>query len=258
MKIIPTKENTEGLIRLWSDVFGDEREYIELLFPRDKSICDVFATFDGGKIISALYLLDCVLTFNGVPYTGKYLYAAATDESHRSKGIMSTLIKEACEFCIESGFDFISLVPANEGLYKYYAKFGFIDAMHRKIIHSRTNEHFLNRKEITGVEYFLKRKDLLDNCISFSGKSEEYAISCLEYSGVRFYESQNDVFYISADSACVFDELIKENAASYCIFNEDISEVKVNCEKYGMLFPIHTELKKDWNFTDIYMNIALD
>ena len=71
-------------------------------------------------------------------------------------------------------------------------------------------------------------------------------------------DSQNDVFYISDDSACAFDELIKENAASYCIFNEDISEVKVNCEKYGMLFPIHTELKKDWKFTDIYMNIALD
>ncbi len=258
MKIIPSAENTEKLTELWMKVFGDEKDYIELLFSDEGAICDVFALYDNCSICSALYLLDSELTINGRIYNGKYLYAAATDENHRSKGFMSTLIKEACEFCIESGFDFISLVPANEGLYKYYAKFGFIEAMHRKIVYGRTNECFLNRKEITGVEYFSKRQGLLDNCISFSGKSEGYAISCLEYSGVRFFESQNDVFFISDDNACVFEEFIKENAASYCLFNEDTSEIKVNCEKYGMLFPIHTELKKDWKFTDIYMNIALD
>lgn len=258
MKIIPNKENTDKLIRLWSDVFGDEREYIELLFPQDKAICDVFAAFDGDKIISVLYLLDCALTFNNVLYTGKYLYAAATDKLYRGKGLMASLIAEAQEYCSGSGVDFISLVPADEGLYNYYEKFGFIPAMYRTTLYKKTDLLSEDRVEMSGEEYFYERERRLRNSITFTGESIGYAVSCLKYSGLKFYRGTNGQLFITEDDSSLFDELINKNTAVRYVISDEINGNECDIEKYGMLYPIHPALKTEWTFTDLYMNIALD
>ena len=257
MKIIPNKENTESLIELWSDVFGDEREYIELLFPYGKSVCDIFAKFDGDKIISALYLLDCTLNFGGVQYLGKYLYAAATDKKYRGKGIMASLINEAKEYCKNTGLDYISLVPANEGLYNYYKKFGFISAMHRTTV-SGASDIQAAKSEISGEEYFTERQMRLENSLNFSGSSVGYVISCLEYSGMKFYRSSIGRMFMTEGDSILTDELIDGKNAVRFLFDNEISEENISTEKFGMLYPINSELKRDWSIYDLYMNIALD
>lgn len=258
MKIIPNKENTENLIRLWSDVFGDEREYVELLFPYGKAICDVFAAIDGDKIVSVLYLLDCALAFNGVHYNGKYIYAAATDKMYRGKGLMASLIIEAQEYCSDSGVDFISLVPAGEGLYNYYKKFGFASAMYRTTLYEKMNLLSEDITEISGEEYFREREARLQNSITFIGESVGYAVSCLEYSGLNFYRGTNGRLLITEADSCLADELINGNTAVRYVVSDEINGKECDVEKYGMLYPIHSALKRDWTFTDLYMNIALD
>lgn len=258
MKIIPNEENKEKLIELWVNVFGDEREYIELLFPYGNTVCDVFAVFDGDKISSALYLLDCSLTFNGGQYNGKYLYAAATDDKYRGRGLIASLIDEAQLFCKNSGIDFISLVPANEGLYNYYERFGFVTAMHRATVFGTTDNKSIPKYEISGAEYFTERRNRLENCIQFSGDSVGYVISCLEYSGIKFYKNGFGKFFITEKDSCLFDEMINETTAVRYVSDNEAAENKLVSEKFGMLYPIHSDLKRDWYFKDIYMNIALD
>ena len=257
MKIIPNKENTESLIKLWSDVFGDEREYIELLFPYGKSVCDIFAEFDGDEIVSALYLLDCILSFGGVQYTGKYLYAAATNEKYRGKGIMSSLINEAKEYCKSAGLDYISLVPANEGLYNYYEKFGFVSAMHRTTVSGASEILLAPETEISGEEYFSERRLRLENSLQFSGNSVGYVISCLEYSGMKFYRNSEGKLFMTEGASVLFDEFIDGNNAVRFLVNDERTE-GISTEKFGMLLPINPELKRDWAVNDLYMNIALD
>lgn len=259
MKITPCDDNKEKLIRLWMKVFGDEREYIGLLFPDNEILCDVFAITDGDSICAALYLLDCSLKFDGTIYKGKYLYAAATDEEHRNRGLMSALIREAQSYCKKDGFDFISLVPADEWLYNYYGKFGFISAMYRTTVFNSEDKFGARlKKEITGSEYFNKRSLRVDNCIMFDGESIKYAVSCLEYNGLKFYEDSDSQLFITENDSYLFDEYISENTAMrYIVDNETKTQKRVT-ERFGMLYPINTELERDWNFTDIYMNIALD
>ena len=258
MKIVHNNESCEELIRLWMKVFGDEREYVELLFQGEKEICDTFACYDGDSVCSALYLLDCTLKFDGKVYKGKYLYAAATDPEYRGKGIMGTLVAEAQAYCKEAGLDFISLVPANDGLYLYYERFGFITAMHRKTVFSSLKNIFECSTEISAYEYFSQRISCLDNCLFFSGSSTEYAASCLLHSGLGFYRADDGAFFIGEQGSALLDEYINEGNAVRLVTDNLSDEKKSYIDKYGMLYPINTNLIRDWSYKDIYMNIALD
>lgn len=258
MKIIPNCKDKEKLIDLWVKVFGDEREFAELIFLSENTSCDIFADFDDENLCSALYLLDCNLSFENRNYTGKYLYAAATAPDYRGRGIMASLINEAVDFCKRNGVDFISLVPADDGLYNYYRKFGFEEAMHRKTIYTSADLFSDDAKEIEAYEYFRERDRRLDNCFSFNDKSQNYAVSVLSCSGMKFYANKNGLLFIRDSDGAYFNEvLFDEYAASYVI-DDNFNVEKTEMDKYGMLYPIHAALKIDWRYTDIYMNIALD
>lgn len=247
MKITVDKGNKEKLINLWQKVFGDDRAYIELIFSEKDNICDVFAVTENGSLCSVLYLLDCSININNAEYEGKYLYAAATEERHRKKGLMAKLINEAQNYCADNGFDFISLVPANEPLYEYYEKFGFESCMRRyKRININDNEYDVS--EISGKEYFTERKSRLKNNFNFIGKSIDYAVSCLRYSGYRFYKDSEDCIYLADSDISHAEEVI----------SSDGSFSGVKTEKYGMVYPIENNLKALLKDNTVYMNIALD
>ena len=257
MKILPDDKYKNKLIELWIKVFGDERDYIELLFPENKCICDVFAVAYGETLCSALYLLDCTLNYKGSAYKGKYLYAAATDPQFRGKGLMASLITEAEQYCKASGIDFISLVPADEGLYGYYNKFGFVEAMHRRCITVPKDISCENAVEIKADEYFSLRDDRLKGFINFSSVSVAYASDCLRYSGSEFYKC-GDFLFIKEKGSKLYDEVLFDGFAATLTVDSSVGSEINETEKYGMLYPLNPELKRDWKITDIYMNIALD
>ncbi len=69
-----------------------------------------------GRIVSQMFVIDgSYASFN----TG-YIYAAATHKEYRGNGYMSALIKQ-----IKEEFDILSLKPASESLYDFYARIGF-------------------------------------------------------------------------------------------------------------------------------------
>ena len=171
---------------------------------------------------------------------------------------MASLIDEAKEYCRDSSIDFISLVPADEGLSNYYKKFGFASAMYRTTLYEKKNLLSEDITEISGEEYFREREARLQNSITFIGESVGYAVSCLEYSGLNFYRGTNGRLFITEADSCLVDELINGNTAVRYVVSDEINGKECDVEKYGMLYPIHPALKRDWTFTDLYMNIALD
>ena len=46
------------------------------------------------------------------------------------------------------------------------------------------------------------------------------------------------------------NDIIEKICEEHCFGKEKVP--------FGMIFPINKELIRDWNYTDIYMNIALD
>lgn len=114
--IIETVDYGEDIIALWQEAFGDSREDV-LFFLNNAVNKSCLCRFDGKKLCSMLFLVDCIV--NSVSY--KYIYAACTSKECRKYGYMSELLK----YC-QSKYDNILLIPADEDLVRYYIKRNFI------------------------------------------------------------------------------------------------------------------------------------
>ena len=260
MLIEQKDEYIQSLINLWHEVFGDEREYIELFFSEAYYDSECFAEMVDDEIVSALYLLKCVIKCSGKIYRGRYLYAAATLPEYRGKGLMSKLIDEAQIYADRENFDFIALVPADDGLYDYYSRFGFTENMfkYRYLIEKDTATMRAYR-EINDAEEFSRIRNSADcDMLIYDDACSKYAFRCLSYSGVRvFYLSDNAYYAEGEELLCADTEtalnLINNLSGERVIYTNRSVE---NSEKIrnGMVFCLNDELRNK----EIYMNIALD
>lgn len=111
----------KALSQLWQSVFLEDQEITEYFFENifGDTITPVIRV--DGEIASTLFLLDCKIG----DYKGKCVYCAMTNYAHRGKGYMKTLLDYSYGLCLENGFDFLILVPAEKSLFEYYKKCGF-------------------------------------------------------------------------------------------------------------------------------------
>lgn len=109
------------LSSLWRTTFLEDSQVINSFFDNIFQIVVTPAIKIDGKIASSLFLLPCKIG----NYKGKCVYCAMTKYSHRGKGYMKDLLDFSYNYCKESGFDFLFLVPAEDSLFGYYEKCGF-------------------------------------------------------------------------------------------------------------------------------------
>lgn len=125
----------DEIIRLWHDVFGDSREYIDRFLTEYNALKYALAVFgtnfgaDGARqrtVKAALFMLPVKLVCKGaLPLDGRYIYAVMTDKNHRSEGLCTALMKRAHEIAEENGEHFCVLVPAESSLFGFYERFGY-------------------------------------------------------------------------------------------------------------------------------------
>lgn len=259
--LIETKDKyIDSLIKLWNKVFGDDEDYIKLFFKDAYYDCECFAEIYDDEVVSAFYLLKCIIKLDGKIYNGRYLYAAATLPEYRNKGLMGKLISEARDYFKTKNIDFVALVPANDGLYDYYGRFGFKEAMY-KYKYQITHEASTMRayREITDVKEFIKiRNSLNRDMLIYNDICNKYAFTCLRYWDTRTFYLNDSAYYIEGEELLCAD---RDVALSLINNLSGESVVFTNCNidsaekiRNGMIL----SLKEDFNFKDIYMNIALD
>ena len=117
----PTREQTEGLCRLWQEAFGDDDAFLDTFwstaFSSDRCRC---ITADG-EVAAALYWFDC--RCNGAPMA--YLYAVATAKKHRGKGLCRRLLADTHTLLTKLGYAGSILVPGEPELFAMYEKMGY-------------------------------------------------------------------------------------------------------------------------------------
>lgn len=110
-----TNDRSE-ITALWAAVFKDSES--DISFFLDNCLNKrCLALYSDSQLASMLFLVECA-------YCGKkgaYIYAVSTYERFRRRGFAGRLI----EYAKTLGCDFLWLIPANESLFDYYAKFGF-------------------------------------------------------------------------------------------------------------------------------------
>lgn len=275
--LIDKKRYKESLSDLWHVVFGDDYSFIELIFGNEYEediLC--FAELEDEKAVGAFYLIKNTLKFNDELFEGFYLYAAATLPEKRKNGLMSKLIYEAQEYCRANGFDYISLVPSGDSLYSYYSRFGFKEAMYRVESKKADLKKSLTECEIFDqADCFFLRSSYSGNIMNYTKESFGYAFECLRNAEAEFltFSSEGYLIYLREENTVLeFISLkkdIKNNIEKLVgiVKDNDVtvySPYELNgfssnkIKRYGMLYPINKKLERDWKYTDIYMNIALD
>lgn len=167
-----TEKDINALSSLWQSVFLEDKEVTEYFF--ENIFADVVTPIIRieNEIVSSLFLLDCKIG----EYNGKCVYCAMTKYTHRGKGYMKNLLDFSYAWCKENGYDFLTLVPAEKSLFKYYAKCGFSPFGVRRTY------------TINGENPEIKEKLEIENELSFENNICEYwKKSCIHYGGKVTY-----------------------------------------------------------------------
>lgn len=272
--------NRDEVIELWTASFGDSKEYVEFFLDNCPGyVCIEY--FVDKRLVSMLFLLDGNLSGSDC----KYLYAACTHKDFRRKGIMEELIGFTKEFCKKLNCSAIFLVPANESLYSYYGKFGFISSFNRKSLIIKSSDIDISNHKTTDIdEIFSAKKKLLKNFEHFCFDDDvlKYTISEHIYNGGSVFLEKYDnktilIFYYYNNSDLVIKELLTDISDISCIFKEhfgnknaeniyictplvynsrDIMEKYTKC---GMCFPLDEKTTAFLNdHTDLYAGMYLD
>ncbi|MBD5541579.1 MAG: GNAT family N-acetyltransferase [Lachnospiraceae bacterium] len=110
---------------LWEEVFSeDSKAFTDYYFAikavgNTAFICRHLPT---GEIVSMVHLTPCEMTIRGKSVQTYYIVGVATRESHRHKGLMSTLLNKSFDYAAGLHCPFVFLMPANPAIYE---PFGF-------------------------------------------------------------------------------------------------------------------------------------
>lgn len=114
-------ERTEALRHLWRQCFDDEEDYIDLFF-RTAYRPDRCRTLErDGKLLAALYYLDCSCRGEKLAY----LYAVGVAPEARGRGLCRALMADTHAALAWQGYAGTVLVPDGEGLRGMYRSMGY-------------------------------------------------------------------------------------------------------------------------------------
>lgn len=111
--------------KIWSECFGDSREYVDWFFDRVYTDADAMLLVKNDKPASSLLLQRYTMRFHNSEVGAGYICGAATRRNYRGKGYMGELMKQAIRRSYDRGDTFLTLIPAHDWLYFFYDRYGF-------------------------------------------------------------------------------------------------------------------------------------
>ena len=179
----PKTSHVPALRRLMKSAFQESEEFLDRFFKVAYSPKRARAAFIGDEVVSALYWFDC-------EYAGlrtAYLYAIATDEAHRGRGIGSLIILDTVKHLSSLGYSSVLLVPASPSLFGFYEKLGFKKTTEIKEFSAEASERNVSISEISAEAYAKERRKLLPQ----NAVIEEGAILSLVDGDLKFYTGED-------------------------------------------------------------------
>ena len=123
-EIRPASErDIPDLCDLWRSCFPDPEEYVRYFYEVNFSRITVPALFLDGKPVSAIHLLDAVLSDGGQDYPVRYVYAVGTHPDFRMRGYAREVLLDAARAADEGGYG-LFLKPSPQ-MTDAYASLGF-------------------------------------------------------------------------------------------------------------------------------------
>ena len=130
------------LKKLWAVTFNEKQQAVDLFFNKNFENLSAYCVYNGNLTVSALYLVHGYL--NG--QKAHYLCGASTLQLYRKRGIMGKLIEYALYDARKNGDVYSLLFPANDKLYSFYGRFGYIADCTAKRLS-------ISRRQLESLEY---------------------------------------------------------------------------------------------------------
>lgn len=153
----PCPEDISGLRSLWQEAFGDDDAFLDRFFSRAYAPRRSLCIRDGETPVCALYWFECALSDRKIAY----LYALATKESHRGRGLARRVTGSALALLKEQGYSGALLVPGEPELFAMYEKLGFSAATYVSALSCTAGREAAALREVSVQEYAALRRSLL-------------------------------------------------------------------------------------------------
>ncbi len=187
----PTSTQIPALRRLWQQAFGDDDSFLGYFFSTAFSPDRCLCIPAEDAVAAALYWLDCSCRGEKLAY----LYAVATDENHRGKGLCHALMAETHETLKNLGYAGAVLVPGSESLFRFYENMGYatFGGMDKFTAYAETPSAYL--RKIDPEEYAALRKTYL----SEGGVLQENATLAFLQTQADFYAGEDFLLVAAED-----------------------------------------------------------
>ena len=191
----------------WTDWFFDE------VYSDDEAM---LLTKDGNAV-STLMLMDYAYSFHGRSLPMGYIYGATTARDVRGKGFMSQLIADAIGRAHEQGMAFVSLVPSEDRLFRFYARFGFATVFYNDCCRY-TSAHIFAPDPVFGA---------VEPTYALFSRLEQLRSSTVLHSDRQFGHIIRDIALYRGLVHAVADDTGERGAMAFAVHSADGSRVEV-------------------------------
>ena len=153
----PCSHDIPELKKLWKEAFGDTDETIDGFFNTAFSEKRCMCVKSDGNLAAALYWFGCKCADNDVAY----IYAVATYEVYRGKGIFHKLMEHTHQHLKNIGYIGAVLVPGSNSLFDFYEAMGYSVCGNISEINTVASENHIDIRKIDEYEYAGLRRKLL-------------------------------------------------------------------------------------------------
>ncbi|MBR2937046.1 MAG: GNAT family N-acetyltransferase [Oscillospiraceae bacterium] len=236
---------------LWQQAFGDSEETLDAFFATGFSPDRCHYLTENGVIVSTLYWFDCQL--NGQKLA--YLYAVATDERYRGRGLARRLMTQTHAILKEKGYAGSILVPGSKELFDMYEKLGYRTVSSVKEFSSQQGSAPVALRQINAGQYaVLRRQYLPKGGVRQEGATLDFLQTCCQ-----FYAGGDFLLAAAKEGDCLLArELLGNEKAAPGILRElGISKGQFRTPGNGRDFAMYLPLTDDCP-VPAYFGLALD
>jgi len=113
------------LMHLWKLCFPDTWRFVHFYFNRVYKKDETLVYVENNQPVASLQMIPYRIKTGDSFWWGGYISGAMTHPNYRKRGYMEQLLTASFKTMREKGYDYTFLIPQEEYLVDYYAKFGY-------------------------------------------------------------------------------------------------------------------------------------
>ena len=153
----PRLEDIPHLRHLWQQAFGDTDTFLDSFFAMGFSLDHCRCLWEEGTLAAALYWFDCSWEEKPVAY----LYAVATEEKYRGRGLCRALMEDTHSHLQAQGYVASVLVPGTKELFRLYEKMGYSTFGYVQEFSCEAGKTRIQLEKLTAEDYAQRRRKWL-------------------------------------------------------------------------------------------------